>query len=100
MLFATALTATIFSAYGISLKAAQEDRNEAWTGTYSYDDYNTGYNNTGTYRYSENAYGTSYSSTYDDSEAPAGDITSSYWQNNADGTSYEWYSVTDGATGK
>ena len=51
MLFATALTATVFSAYGVSLKAADGAKNEAWTGTYTYDDYSTGYNNTGTYRY-------------------------------------------------
>ena len=100
MLFATALTATIFSAYGVSLKAAQEDRNDAYSGTSTYEDYNTGYNYTSTYRYSETPHGTSYSSTFDDSEAPEGDITNSYWQYNADGTSYEWYSVNDGATGK
>ena len=100
MLFNTALTATIFSAYGISLNAAQENRNEAWSGSYTYEDYNTGYNNTGAYHYSEGPYGTSYSYSFDDSEAPAGDITYYYSGTSADGNSYEYYSVADGATGQ
>ena len=100
MLFTTALTATVFSAYGVSLKAADGSKNEAYQSTFTYDDYNTGYNTTATSRYYESEYGSYYGYSFDDSEAPEGDVYH-YWSSESpSGEIWSGYTVKDGATGK